>query len=465
MRIILPSPYEAQKKLVYWREGTKAQCLVAPSGTKSGKSFGSALWMVREALLNPGLYCAWIAPTYMKCKIGYRYIKAFLPDHDWVDCVDSRLEITLANRSTIKFLHGRDAETTVEGEAIDRFVIDESGKQSKQLWFSLLTTISQTNGCGIATGTPRGFTWYYDIFRRAQQGDPFFDWMQLETCASPFVKPIAVEQAKRLLPKPLFDQYYRAIFVTMSTVFGDLDKIFDDDLKVNPQTRFWVHPDAEQRAIETVTGWDLAKHQDYTVFYTVNIEGKLVGYARFRHVPYEHQVDRLKIYLDKYFTGDKLLRYDATGVGDAVGEIISQKDIDASITPVIFSQRSKQEMVSRTTIAIDSDWHKAPRIEQILHEFGSYELTVTKSGLFSYSAPDGEHDDVVSAAILAVSGAYMLSIADAGEKFLEDYLISGDIDEDIDDEITAAASEFSRTKADDFFEKDLSYEDFELDYN
>ncbi len=460
----MPELYAEQERFVTWTiENPKAQVLVAPCGTKVGKSFGSAYWLLSEALLYPGIYCVWIAPTYLKARIGYRYMKALLPEHPYIECLDGKLEIRLGNRSFIKFLHGRDAETTVEGEAVDRFVVDESGKQTRQLWYSLFTTITQTRGLGIVTGTPRGFTWYYDIFRQAKNGDPFFCWLQLKTEQSPYVNPKAVAQAKRILPKALFDQYYNALFVSMSTVFGDIDSMFDESLVVAPNVKFWVHPNLASRELDTVTGWDIAKHRDYSVFYTVNTKGQLVGYARFRKVPYDVQVDRLKHYLDKYFMGDKILRYDATGVGSAVGDMIVDKDIDASVTAVTFSQKSKQEMVSRTTMAIENNWHKAPRIEQIEHEFGSYELNVTKSGLFSYSAPDGEHDDVVSAAMLAISGAYQLFTADESEKFLAKYM-SGAEENAEDNEIVAnAAEEFFEDK-DSFFDDDSEEEQLEDDF-
>lgn len=461
----LPAPHPGgQDAFFHWSDWyPTAQVLVAPCGTKLGKSFGCSLWMVKEAWSTPRLYCAWIGPTYLKCKIGYRYMKAMLPAIPEIRCVDSALEIHLPNGSFIKFLHGKDAETTVEGEAVDRFVIDESGKQSRQLWYSLFTTITQTRGKGIVTGTPRGFTWYYELFRKAKKGDPMLCWAQLATENSPFVDAQAIEQARRLLPKALFDQYYRALFVSQSTVFGDISGMFDESLKVNPTAKFWVHPDKELRKLDTVTGWDIAKHRDYSVFFTVTTTGKQVGYARFRKVDYNTQVDRLKFYMENFFPhSDKMLRFDATGVGSAVGDMLSEKDIDAATTAVIFSNKSKQEMVSRTTMAIESQWLRCPRIEQVEHEFGSYEVNVTKSGLFSYSAPDGEHDDCVSAGMLAITGAYQSAMAEEAEKVLED-MISGKDNEDVNDDIVEASKVFSD---DDFFEEDSDEEedfDFSLD--
>lgn len=418
MVLRLPPLHPKQEIFGFWNEDNpEAQCLVAPCGTKSGKSFGSAWWMAKEALANPGLYCVWISPTYLKARIGYRYMRAMLNIPGHVNCTDGRMEIQVANGSFIKFLHGQDAEITVEGEAVDRFCVDESGKQSAQLWHSLLTTITQTRGCGIVTGTPRGYNWYYDVFRQAKLGDPFFVWAQFSTEDSPFVEKRAIEQAKRLLPKPLYDQYYRAMFVSMSTVFGDLSNVWSD-LPV-PNQRMWLHPDPQKRTLDCCTGVDLAKINDWTVFATVASTGETIGYCRFKGGKYTTQANKLKRYLS-LFTGDQSVRYDATGVGQGFGDIFTEMDIDAAITGVTFTNASKSEMVVKTTMAIERGSWKCPRFDAVEHEFASFEVQTTRSGLASYAAPDGEHDDTVAAFLLAISGAQGASAADDAERFLEE---------------------------------------------
>lgn len=456
----LPSPHPIQEIFFYWSEWhPDAQCLVAPAGTKLGKSFGCALWMIKEAVSHPNLYCAWIAPTYLKCRIGYRYIRSMLPDCDRIRAVDGRLEISFENGSFIKFLHGRDAEVTVEGEAIDRFVIDESGKITQQVWYSLLTTITQTRGLGIVTGTPRGFNWYYKLYRRAQTGDKFFVHCRLSTEDSPFVSKEAIANARRILPQGLFDQYYKAMFTSEGSVFGDITKIFDESLVVpEGKIQFWLHPNAETRNMTIVHGVDLAKQKDYTVFYSVNEKGQLVGYCRFIKVPYPQQALRLETYIKRFFSGsevENLIRYDATGVGVAVGDMFAELDVDAAFTAVTFTNKTKMAMITRTVLAIQHGWHTAPRIEEIEHEFGSYEVNITAAGNATYAAPEGEHDDIVSAAILAISAAYQNSMADEAEKMVQQ-LVEGSNIEDLD-------SYTSTHDDDDFFEQE-THEEFHFDF-
>ena len=432
----------------------QAQCLVAPCGTKFGKSFGCALWLSAEALAYRGMYCVWIAPTYYKCQIGYRYIKHMIPDVPGVKCIDSRLEIHLPNGSFIKFLHGHDAETTVEGDPVDRFVVDESGKQTKQLWFSLLTTITQTRGKGIITGTPRGHTWYYGLYKKAMEGDPFYVGATFKTADSPFIQPEAVSIAKKILPPHLFRQYYEAEFVQDSEVFGDLSKIWDGSVDLSVENpRWWVHPDPEERSGTIYTGWDVAKQVDFSVFTSINEAGKLVGYSRFNKIPYTNQVDRLDTYLKKFFPeSDNMVRYDATGVGSTIGDIIIDKDLDVSTTPVVFSNKSKLEMVNKLIIAVEQGWFRAPKILQIESEMGSFGVETSPGGLLKYKGENDEPDDVVCSLMLSVPAAYANSRAFAEGGF------------DQFDDLTEEENQVLETVAD-VYSEDTFYESHEDHYN
>lgn len=450
-RIILPPPHEAQEKLCHWDElYPKAQALIAPCGTKVGKSFGSSWWLAKEALLTPGLFCVWIAPTYKKCRIGYRYIKAMVDIPGVAECIDGKLEIRFANGSTINFLHGRDAEVTVEGEAIDRFVLDEAAKLSKQVWFSLITTITQTGGYGIVTGTPRGFNWYYDAFKKAKEGDEFLAWAQLRTEDSPYIKQSAIDRARRILPPALFGQYYEARFVSAGDVFGDLSGIWDESIVLPPKTRFWVHPDVALRSEEVFHGVDVAKKRDFTVFFSVNHFGKVVGYARFKNVPYPQQATRFEQYINRFFgSADNVVKLDSTGVGEALYDHFIEKDIDATIDPVVFTNKIKQDLVTRMSLAIEQRWLSCPRFEQFEHEMAAYEVSVTKTGLHSYNATEGEHDDTVCAAMLAVSAAFRYAQVSGAESLLT--AGHGDEDDDILEYVNSSSLE---NDDDDFFDND-----------
>jgi hypothetical protein len=432
--------------------------LVSDACIPTHNTFGSSIWMLTEALSNQSFYCAWIAPTYLKCKIAFRYMINMLPKHPWIKPVQSKLEITFANGTLIKFLHGKDAETVIEGENIDRFVIDETAKIDRQVWLSLLTTITQTRGIGIVTGTPRGFNWYYEIFKKATEGDPFFVWSRLKTEDSPYVSKHAIDVARRLLPANLFAQYYLAEFTSAASLFGDLSNLWDNTLPSVYNQNYWIHPKAEMFEGEITHGIDLAKKRDYTVIYSVNTKGNLVGFVRLRFMDYPMQVRLIKKYIMKFFTkSENAIRYDATGIGDAVGDILIESDIPADITPVVFTNQSKSEMLTKMILSIQSGWHKIPYIEAINHEFSVYEITISRFGSHKYSAPEGEHDDIVSAAMLAISRAYDTDKSDEAFKLLSEHFKDGPNPEEI---IKAYDNE---SEFDEFFETENSPYDFEFE--
>ena len=192
-----------------------------------------------------------------------------------------------------------------------------------------------------------------------------------------------------------------------------------------------MHPDKEQRTGTIVHGVDVAKKADYTVFYSVNLKGRLVGYSRFNHMKYTSQVIRLKTYLLSFFSkSENYIKYDTTGVGEAFGDILSEANINAAIEPVLFTNKSKSEMVTKTIVAIQSGYHKAPLIRAIEKEFTSFEVTNTASGLFRYAAPEGEHDDIVMSAIMAVSEAQEMGVGSDSQKIIEEKLLGKKIEED-----------------------------------
>ena len=111
-------------------------------------------------------------------------------------------------------------------------------------------------------------------------------------------------------------------------------------------------------------------------------------------------------------------------------------------------------MLTKTLLAIQTGWHKAPFIPVVNHEFSTYEVTVSKFGNHQYSAPEGEHDYVVSAAMLALSEAYYAEKNDQAFELLEKHFTDGPTNE----EIMEAYSE-----DDEFFTEQDDEEDFTED--
>jgi hypothetical protein len=153
-----------------------------------------------------------------------------------------------------------------------------------------------------------------------------------------------------------------------------------------------------------------------------------------------------------------MVAFDATGIGEGFGDTIAEEEIDATITPVVFTNRSKASMITKMIVAIENGWHKTPRIPEIEDEFTSYEMSLTPLGVPRFAAPEGEHDDIVSAAMLAISRAYSSTMAEEAERILENALN----DKVPDDDVLAAYADVAGESDDLFFDNDPIEPDFEF---
>jgi hypothetical protein len=97
-----------------------------------------------------------------------------------------------------------------------------------------------------------------------------------------------------------------------------------------------------------------------------------------------------------------MLVIDSTGVGDPILEDLEMQGYD--VIGINFSGQNKPNMVK----LLSKDLEKAHAFvlddEFVNAEFQAYTMTVTPGGRYTYSAPEGMHDDVVSAKMLQHHG-------------------------------------------------------------
>lgn len=91
---------------------------------------------------------------------------------------------------------------------------------------------------------------------------------------------------------------------------------------------------------------------------------------------------------------------DSTGMGDILFDKLSTKGY--SITPVKFtSAGNKQTMVRNLATRLSKDEIKIPKVDWLIDEFKDYRYRRMDSGRYKYGAPQGKHDDGVTAVMLA----------------------------------------------------------------
>jgi hypothetical protein len=197
-------------------------------------------------------------------------------------------------------------------------------------------------------------------------------------------------------------------------------RIYDDEIKTVTTLR--TNPTSGH----IVIGLDVAKHMDFTVLVAMDAEtGICFDIDRFNQIDWTVQKERILSFARKH-RGSILM--DATGVGDPIFDDLLNHYGD--IEPLKFTPQSKTQLIQRLIVAVEQREIKWPGSRQstniadrpleidtgdhvanfsaflqnwdiLTSEMKRYEYKIGPTGLISYNAPDGYHDDCVIALALA----------------------------------------------------------------
>jgi len=368
----------------------------------TGRRFGKTYCLAGELLdwtrKNGGEY-GWVAPTY---NVAERGIEAFRELGGDVMRVfgraPSRVELPgMAGYppSRIWFLSADNADS-IRGFGFKGLVIDEAASIPVDVWnYILRPTISQTLGWAVFVSTPKGRNWFYDMFTRGlDPTEKDYASFTFPSKASPFFPEKEWEDARRVLPEDAFRQEFMAEFLEDSAgVFRGVDGCLT--LETGNSTL--------ETPRNVVIGCDVAKHTDWTVLIAMDPEtGRCFAMDRFNQLDWPVQKDRIVSFARRY--GGRLIM-DATGIGDPIYDDL--KRVLPNVEPFKLSSVSKTELIQRLRVAIEQRqvcWPSAWDVVTL--EMKRYEYDIGATGLLTYNAPSGFHDDCVISLALANHGRW-----------------------------------------------------------
>ena len=172
-----------------------------------------------DQLTIPNSEVAYSAPTSSQAKtIIWKTIKSLIP-REWVRKISETVPLTieLKNNSTFTVFSG-EAHDRARGGGADLYIADEIQDHSPEAFReSFLPMVTRKDGKIFLIGTPKGKSnWTYELL-----SDPEFKVFQFTTLDGGWVKPSAVEKAKRMLPAKTFRQEFEASFETAGLVVYD----------------------------------------------------------------------------------------------------------------------------------------------------------------------------------------------------------------------------------------------------
>lgn len=441
-------PHPGQKPIIDDDTRFKVICC----GRRWGKTVIAAKKGLEKCNSKPNQMVWWVAPTYKIVKRGYREVLRQLPKgmlsheppQDSAFDAGRSVILRFKNGSRMEFYSAERPEGML-GEGVDLAILDEAAimNNGKSVWDQIISpTLIDREGQGLLISTPRGRNWFYYLWLKGQSDDHksrnYKSW-KMPSSANPFLPIEAIEEMKENLPLLTYQQEVEADFVASA---GAVFRISDEQIR----------EELSRPKGHVCVGVDLAKSNDFTVLSAANAETmEPCGYDRFNDVAWGVQKNRIKSFVRSLMRAGAVsvtLIMDSTGVGDPIAEEIEEYGYD--VVPINFT-KTKQFMVTQLAKDIEDGYVRLYAGEDIT-EFENYGYTVNEeTGKTKYSAPEGQHDDCVSAKMLQHWG-----IVQEGMPNIVALEMSGPIDK-LPDEVS------SRRSFEDEDYTDLLDEQFEQD--
>jgi len=359
----------------------------------AGRRFGKTRLAVNECLevAADGGRALWLAPTHRMADVGWnpmRQIAASIPGA--VISLSNR-EITLPTGG-IMAARTADNPQNLRGDAWDYVVMDEAAYMKREVWTEAVRpTLADRNGRALFISTPRGKNWFWEMFTRGLDlGDT--QSFSYSTYANPYIDPKEIDAAKAELPELIFRQEFLAEFI------DDNGGVFR-----NVQASATAEKlEAPEKDKTYVIGVDVAASVDYTVITVLDVSDKREVYKdRFTRCDYPVLEDRIVASSKRW--GASAVIVEANSAGAAVIDHLRTRGVP--VQGFWTSQSTKTEIIQKLQSAFEHGEIKIMNDPVTVAELLSFEGKRNQSGLMTYSAPDGMHDDTVMSLAIAWNAA------------------------------------------------------------
>ncbi len=311
--------------------------------------------------------------------------------------------ITLATGGFVKTFSSASKATV--GMGWDYILFDEAAKEDDQEVFygQLLPSLIDREGMIVLTTTPEGDNWVKDLFEKGQNLDPNYWSSRATTYENPHNTKNFIDVMAEGMTELMYEQEILAEFIdNVGSVFRGYSDV---------ATAVWQEGPIPGHVY--VLGVDLAKVNDYTVICVFDVTTRSVAHLiRMREVDYTLQEEIIADTSRKW--NNAAICIDATN-NEGVWEHVSSRCYWTQVYPVKFTNLNKEELVNQFSVAISTQAIQLLERQtgrtnvpahivlsrEALSEIGSYKYKKLPSGAIQMNAPEGKHDDIVIAHVLA----------------------------------------------------------------
>ncbi len=330
----------------------------------------------------------WVGPTYPLSYAAWREMRIRARKvHAEIHEGDRRIDFPTGGWIEV---HSADRPDSLRSVGLDYLVVDEAAFCSERAWLEALRpTLTDRRGKAILGSTPNGKNRFWHMWGTA--GRSRRSW-QYPTADNPSIHPDEIRDAREELPERVFQQEYEAAFRDLA---GAVFRHVRDQSTATPQK-------AAVAGHTYVLGIDWARSNDFTAVIVIDVDLMAVVFVdKWTGIEYAAQMGRVGAIAERF--APAAIVSEVNNMGGPLSDAL--RDAGLPIVPFTSTNATKLQIVDGLSLALEREAITLIPHEALTAELEAYESTRLPSGLIRYAAPEGTHDDLTMATMLALWGA------------------------------------------------------------
>jgi hypothetical protein len=387
INITLPSPYEAQKKIIRACLNKEDKFIVLNASRQSGKTLSACIVAIYWALQQGGQHIMIVSPTDSQVKKIYKQIIQMLEPvikhvvkSYKIQAGDS--EIVFNNKSAILFRSAA-SENSLRGYSNTHLILDECAFIKEETWNTILGPTLIVKGKKVFfCSTPKGSNYFQKLFYKGLDGEPGYKSFKITYDENPYANLEFIEGQRETLPIDIFEQEYLGMFVDSTGVFKNIDQI-STGLKQTPKGQ------------KCVIGIDIAFVNDYSVAVCLDSSGVMLDYLRFNKSTTSEMVKLLSDFVKKWGAHKTVIESNNQGL--PIISLLKEAGV-YGIEPFNTSSSSKSDIINALMVACAKKEIVLLNDEKVKEEMKAFTYSIGKTGNITFAASYGTDDIVMSLA-------------------------------------------------------------------
>jgi len=328
-------------------------------------------------------------PTYKMLSETWRqFIDVFAPIRNNKNEQEHRLELVTGG---VLEMWSLDAADTARGRKYKRVFIDEAAMipNLMDIWNAVIRPmLIDYKGDAFIKSTPKGHNGFWQMYQLGNdpKNSEWKSW-QFQTAENPYIPQSEIAAMKASMPEIIFRQEIMAEFI-------------ESDGAVFRRVQEAAHVerlDKPKKGRQYAAGVDVAAAVDYTVVTVMDVASKEAVFVdRFNRVDYNVLIDRLEAAYKHWRM--TVMKIESNSIGQPVIDALRARGMN--IVPFTTTGATKQVIIQNLQAAFENSQLGIIDDPILIGELLSFESKRNASGSFSYSAPDGMHDDCLLAGTL-----------------------------------------------------------------